>query len=189
MTLDFLIIALVVVATPGTGMIYTVAAGLTRIANRRASDQALDTMLRRLLPAGQPMLLLLADADYFKALNMRYGQSFGDEVLVVFSGILRSLMRSEDIVSRIGGDSIGVLLPGATSAQTEAVCQRVIMTLTEIRQAAGDNGIPITASVGISRIGKSMDGTLKKAELALFLAKAKGHSRLEIANGRGFPIG
>lgn len=158
---------------------------LTGLTNRKAFI----SMLEHLVADHKGGCVAIFAIDFFKALNMRYGQSFGDEVLVVFSGILRSLLREHDIVSRIGGDSIGVLLPGSTPAQSEAVCQRVILTLTDIHKSAGENGIPITASVGLSRIGSSMDATLKKAELALFLAKAKGRNRLEMAKGRGFPIG
>ena len=158
---------------------------LTGLTNRKAFI----SMLEHLVAERAGGCVAIFAIDYFKALNMRYGQSFGDEVLVVFTGILRSLLRAQDIVSRIGGERVCVLLPGSTAAQSEAVCQRVILTLTEIHKAAGENGIPITASVGVARIGKSVDATLKKAELALFLAKAKGRNRLEMARGRGFPIG
>lgn len=157
---------------------------LTGLTNRKAFVSMLDHLVAERTGGCVAIFAI----DYFKALNLRYGESFGNEVLVVFSGILRSLLRSQDIVSRIGGETIGVLLPGSTAALTEAVCQRVIRTLTEIHQEAGRNSIPITASVGVARIGKTMDGTLKKAELALFLAKAKGRNRLEMAKGGGFPI-
>lgn len=153
---------------------------LTGLTNR----QAFVMMLQHLLDKRIGGCLAIFSIDYFKSMNMQYGQAFGDEVLVVFAGLLRNLMRADDTISRIGGETIGVLLPAASPDQAQAVCQRVIATLSEIRRAAGAGGIPITASVGVSRIETSLDDTIRRAELALFLARAKGRDRLEMEDGR-----
>lgn len=153
---------------------------LTGLTNRRAFM----SMLQHLVDSGSGGCIALFSLDYFKALNMRFGQSFGDEVLVVFAELLRNMMRREDTISRIGSDTLSVLLPGASADQAEAICQRVIAALADIRQAAGPDSVSITASVGVSRIGKSLDATMKRAEMALFLAEAKGRNRLEMDSGR-----
>lgn len=158
---------------------------LTGLTNRRAFM----SMLQHLVDADTAGCLALFSLDYFKALNMRFGQSFGDEVLVTFAELLRNMMRGEDIISRIGSETLGVLLPGAQADQAEAICQRVIAALADIRQAAGPDSVSITASVGVSRIGKSLDTTMKRAEMALFLARAKGRNRLEMDSGRRLPQG
>jgi diguanylate cyclase (GGDEF)-like protein/PAS domain S-box-containing protein len=156
---------------------------LTGLTNRKAFI----AMLRHLGDHGVGGCLALFEIDYFKAINMQHGQSVGDEVIVVFSDLLRTMMRSDDIVSRIGGESLGVLLPRATPDQAEAICARVITTLSEIRQTAGSKPLSITASAGVARIEGSLDDTLKRAELALFFAKAKGRNRLEMDEGLRFP--
>lgn len=156
---------------------------LTGLTNRRAFTLMLQHMVDKRIGG----CLAIFSIDYFKAINMQHGQAFGDEVLIVFSGLLRSLMRSDDILSRIGGETIGVLLPATTPGQVEPICQRVIATLSEIRRSAGPGGVAITASVGVARIETSFDDTMKRAELALFMARAKGRDRLEMEDARALP--
>lgn len=156
---------------------------LTGLTNRKAFI----AMLQHLVDQRIGGCLALFDIDHFKTINMQYGQSVGDEVLVVFSDLLRTMMRSDDIISRVGGESLGVLLPAATPDRAEAICARVITTLADIRQKAGSKDLSITASAGIARIEGSLDDTLKRAELALFFAKAKGRNRLELDEGARFP--
>lgn len=153
---------------------------LTGLANRTAFI----SMLQHLVDTTHDGAVAIVSIDYFRAMNMRHGQAFGDEVLVVFSELLRSLMRSDDIIARIGGESLAVLLPGASAVQAQAVCQRIISALAEIRGTIGPDGTPITASIGLARICSSLDETMTRAEMALFLAKAKGRNRLEIDGGR-----
>lgn len=156
---------------------------LTGLTNRKAFI----AMLQHLVDTRVGGCLALFDIDHFKTINMKYGQAVGDEVLVVFADLLRTLMRSEDTISRIGSESIGILLPRARADQAEAICARVVTTLSEVRQTAGSQRLAITASAGVARIEGSLDDTLKRAELALFFAKAKGRNRLEMDEGLHFP--
>jgi diguanylate cyclase (GGDEF)-like protein/PAS domain S-box-containing protein len=156
---------------------------LTGLTNRRAFI----AMLQHLVDSKAEGSLALFDIDHFKAINMQYGQSIGDEVLVIFSDLLRVSMRSEDIISRIGSESWAVLLPAADADQAEEMCQLVITTLSEISRATGASGLHVTASAGVAHIAKSLDSTIKRAELALFLAKAKGRNRLEMDGDARFP--
>ncbi len=156
---------------------------LTGLTNRKAFI----SMLQHLVDDEVGGCLALFDIDHFKTINMQHGQSVGDEVLVAFSDLLQAMMRSDDIVSRIGSESLGVLLPRARPDQAEAICARVITALSEIKQTAGSSGLSITASAGVARIEGSLDDTLKRAELALFFAKAKGRNRLEMDEGLRFP--
>jgi diguanylate cyclase (GGDEF)-like protein len=154
---------------------------LTGLTNR----QAFVAMLQHLVQANAGGCLAIFDIDHFKAINMQYGQSIGDEVLVSFAEFLRTLVRSDDIVSRIGGESLGVLLLKATPDQAETMCQRIIAALAEIGQFG--RRISVTASAGVARIHGSVDDTIRRAELALFLAKAKGRNRLEMHEDTRLP--
>jgi diguanylate cyclase (GGDEF)-like protein/PAS domain S-box-containing protein len=156
---------------------------LTGLTNRKAFV----AMLQHLVDREIGGCLALFDIDHFKTINMQHGQSVGDEVLVAFSDLLRAMMRSDDIVSRIGSESLGVLLPRSRPDQAEAVCARMITALSEVRQTAGSSSLSITASAGVARIDGSLDDTFKRAELALFFAKAKGRNRLEMDDGLRFP--
>lgn len=149
---------------------------LTGLTNRRAFTTMLDHMLADRIGG----CVAIFDLDHFKAINLRYGQSLGDEVLVAFAGYVRASLRETDIISRIGGESIGVLLPGAGPADAEVICRRIVSGMGDLGKACGADDIPITASAGVARIGGSVDDTLRRVELALTLAKAKGRNRLEM---------
>lgn len=149
---------------------------LTGLTNRKAFV----SMLEYLVDARIGGFLALFKIDHFKALNMQYGHAFGDRVLVFFADLLRMLTGPEEIISRVGGENLGVLLPGASPNRAAATCEQIVSTLAEIPQLLGDGRVSITASAGVAPIAKSLDETIKRAELALFLAKAKGCSRVEM---------
>jgi len=148
---------------------------LTRLTNRVAFVSMLEYMVCS--KAGGSMALF--DLDHFMTLNMRYGQSAGDEMLCAFSELLRDMVRCEDIISRIGNERFGVLLPGLNPEQASEVCGPVVETLAVLGQSEFDERFGVTASAGIAPISGSLDRTMKHAELALFAAKAKGRSRVE----------
>lgn len=147
---------------------------LTGLTNRKA----LVAMLGHLIGEREPGCMALVSVDYLKAINLRHGQAVGDEVLVAFAEFLRAMMRPEDIVSRFGGQSLAVLFPGTAQDRAEALCQAMIETLARLGFAP-PGAIPVTASAGVTPIGPSLDETIKRAELALFAARAKGRNRIE----------
>jgi diguanylate cyclase (GGDEF)-like protein/PAS domain S-box-containing protein len=152
---------------------------LTGFTNRRACL----SMVQHLLAERIGGSIALFAVDHFKAINMRFGQCFGDDVLVVCAELLRTLTRRQDILCRLGGENLAVLLPATGLAEAEAVCQPVIEALAQSSREAGTSDFAITASCGIVDISGSLDNTLKRAELALFMAKAKGCNRLEVPPG------
>jgi diguanylate cyclase (GGDEF)-like protein/PAS domain S-box-containing protein len=156
---------------------------LTGLTNRKAFLSMLQHMVDERIDG----CLAIFDIDRFRAINMRYGHSFGDEVLVVFAELLMTMMRSADIISRIGGGSIAVLLPGATTARAHAICARVLDDLGEIRQITSSGSFALSASAGIAGIGGSPDNTIKRAELALFFAKSRGPNKLETEDSAKAP--
>ncbi len=156
---------------------------LTSLTNRRAFI----AMLRHLVDEQAEGSLAFFEIDHLKAINMKFGHSAGDEVLVVFADFLRGLIRSQDIVSRVGGSRLGVLLPDAAPDQAESICQRIMATLSELCLPVADNGLSITASAGVARIAGSLDDTIKRAEMALFFARTSGRNRLKMDESRRFP--
>jgi diguanylate cyclase (GGDEF)-like protein/PAS domain S-box-containing protein len=153
---------------------------LTGLTNRAAFI----SMLEHMVDTGMEGCLALFSIDFFRTINMKYGQSVGDEVLVVFADLLREMLRAEDIVSRIGSERFAVLLPRTTPEQAQAICNRVVRTLAELRQKVGESRFAITASASIAHIEETLDSTIERAELALFCAKAKGRNRLEMEKAR-----
>ena len=148
---------------------------LTGLTNR----SAFVSMLQHLVEARIGGCLAMFDIDHFKAINMRYGHAVGDQLLVAFSELVRAFTRNDDIISRIGGESFGILLPGVSFDHAETICRGIVSALAETSGAAGADCLPITVSAGLTKIGTSLDDTIKAGELALTVAKAKGRNRLE----------
>jgi len=151
---------------------------LTRLTNRIAFV----TMLDHVVSSAHRAALALFDIDHFMTLNMRYGQSAGDDLLRAFAGLLRTMTRKEDIISRVGGERFGVIMPGLTPEVAAAACKPIVETLAEAGGAALGGAHAVSTSVGIAQIARSTDSTVKNAELALFMAKAKGRSRIETSS-------
>lgn len=152
---------------------------LTGLTNR----SAFVSMLQHLVEARIGGCLAMFDIDHFKAINMRYGHAVGDQLLVAFSELVRAFTRSDDIISRIGGESFGILLPAAPFDHAETICRRIVSALSETSGAGGADCLPITVSAGLTKICASLDDTIRAGELALTVAKAKGRNRLELDRG------
>lgn len=148
---------------------------LTRLTNRIAFVAMLD----HLVAGPHRAALALFDIDHFMTLNMRFGQSAGDDLLREFAGLLRALSRREDIISRVGSERFGVIMPGLKPEAAAGVWMPVVEALAEAGGATFGADFPVSTSVGIAEIARSTDSTVKHAELALFMAKAKGRSRIE----------
>lgn len=144
---------------------------LTRLTNREAFTRMLD----HLVESGRAGHIALFDLDHFRRLNLRHGHSGGDRVLIAFAGLLRTLLRADDILSRVGGGTFGVLLPEASEDQALRACERVIASIGELEDGAGPDRM-ISASAGLARFAGSADATLRNAELALIAAKARGRA-------------
>lgn len=149
---------------------------LTGLTNRAAFI----SMLEHMLDAGMEGYLALFSIDFFRTINMQYGQQTGDEVLRVFADLLREMLRGDDIISRIGSERFAVLLPRTGREEAQGICERVVTTLADLRQKVGESRFAITASASVASITDSLDSTLERAEMALFVAKAKGRNRLEM---------
>lgn len=161
--------------------------GMTGIANRRAFDQALEAMLRRLRSAGQPMVLLLSDADYFKALNDAMGHLHGDECLRAIAGVCAAAAANADgLAARFGGEEFAVLLPGhdAGSARRAAEALRGGIEALGLPHPASSLAQVVTVSVGgvVSGPEDTRDSRalLEAADRALYAAKASGRNRVQI---------
>lgn len=157
---------------------------LTGAGNRRAFQDTLEQEASRARRYGRPFALILLDLDHFKRLNDRYGHSVGDEALVTLVNTVRAQLRRSDVVARLGGDEFGVILPetklrGSTGAGAEATADKLLQAIQTAQLSVGE---PLHVSLGCTewRVDDTVETLLKRADDALFMAKAAGRGRAHL---------
>ncbi|MFL6635991.1 MAG: diguanylate cyclase [Massilia sp.] len=157
---------------------------LTGVANRRAFFEAGELELNRNRRAPRPTALILVDADHFKVINDRHGHAGGDAVLRHLGQLLAATFRQVDVVARVGGEEFAVLLPSTDLDAAVAVAER-LRGLVASRPVAYDGAlIGLTISAGVAVCdgeAPGLDGLMKRADQALYAAKAAGRDRIEAA--------
>ncbi len=130
--------------------------------------------------------LLFIDLDNFKTLNDTLGHDIGDLLLQQVAQRLTTCIREGDTVARLGGDEFVVMLedlsenPEEAATQTKAVGDKILATFNRPYELAG-LGHHSSSSIGVTLFGdqrESMDELLKRADLAMYQAKAAGRNTL-----------
>lgn len=155
---------------------------LTGLPNRILFRDRLDLALARARREGGVDAVMFLDLDEFKVINDSLGHPAGDEVLLEVARRLDGLLRAEDTVARFGGDEFTVLVEGLpTESAALEVAYRVRDCLTEPLFLAGRE-IALSASVGLVLTGgsDSSDDLLRDADAAMYRAKEKGRSGVEL---------
>jgi diguanylate cyclase (GGDEF)-like protein/PAS domain S-box-containing protein len=157
---------------------------LTGLANRRALAQAYDKISRPAADAAGGSYIALFDLDHFKLVNDQHGHAAGDEVLKRFALILRSRMRAEDLVARIGGEEFAVLFSGITEREAMDACERVRAQFAARTNRTSDGAeIRTTVSVGLAAVEpeRTFTESLEVADQALYQSKNGGRNRLSLS--------
>jgi diguanylate cyclase (GGDEF)-like protein len=156
---------------------------LTGVANRRHFDERLTVEIARAERYGNPLCLLLLDLDHFKRINDSAGHAAGDDVLRLAARSMAASARATDFVARIGGEEFAVLLPEQDFSGAFAVAENLRALVAGLDTTAIAPGLRVTASLGIAalRPGEARDSLLRRADAALYAAKAAGRDRVVAA--------
>jgi diguanylate cyclase (GGDEF)-like protein len=156
---------------------------LTGLFNRRT----LENRVRDLVTAEVPFSLAMLDLDHFKVLNDTFGHATGDRALRLFAGVMRSVMRENDIVGRHGGEEFVVVLPHSDVTQSAPVLHRLREQL-QVELASAEVP-PFTYSAGLVDSSATSDYfvMLHAADEALMSAKANGRDRIVIGDTASVP--
>jgi diguanylate cyclase (GGDEF)-like protein len=158
---------------------------LTGLSNRRQFDLSLVHEFKRAVRSTLPLGLALIDVDHFRAFNELYGPAAGDACLRQVAQVIRNIpRRAGDIVARYAGEEVALLLPLADDAGAETVAQAIIEAVraAAIPHAGSDSGF-LTVSCGtasftsVANLSNPLD-LVRRADLALFKAKADGRDRV-----------
>ncbi len=159
---------------------------LTRLPNRRLLLDRLHQALASCSRKERQGALLFIDLDNFKALNDTLGHDIGDLLLQQVALRLAGCVREGDTVARLGGDEFVVMLEDLSgnaeeaATQTTVVGEKVLAMLNQPYLLVGNEHYS-TPSIGVTLFGgqrETVDDLLKRADLAMYQAKAAGRNTL-----------
>jgi diguanylate cyclase (GGDEF)-like protein len=155
---------------------------LTRIWNRSSVLDILDREMERGRREKQPLGLILADLDHFKAINDNFGHFGGDAVLREFVRRMSGSMRPYDSIGRYGGEEFLIVLPGCDDAATRKQAERMRTALADQAMAFNEESKIITCSFGatafVPGVEVNAESLIRLADDALYGAKRQGRNRV-----------
>jgi len=154
---------------------------LTSLANRRHLIDQLESEFTRARRYRRPLSLIYIDMDGFKSINDRFGHLFGDEILRGAALAMRAVLRSADLLARIGGDEFSVLLPETDVEGGRGVANKLRKALSAYSQRLDPVIPPLSFSAGVGQLrreDKSIDDLLARADEAQYRAKEAGKGQI-----------
>jgi diguanylate cyclase (GGDEF)-like protein len=154
---------------------------LTGLANRTLLNEHLEIALARGARNSRRFAVMFIDLDNFKSVNDTLGHQAGDELLANVGQCLKTCLRDEDIIARVGGDEFVVVVSSESNKKgTEKVARRLIKSIAALDYKTGDGDI-VSASIGVAIFpenGDDVETILKNADAAMYTAKRNGKNRL-----------
>jgi diguanylate cyclase (GGDEF)-like protein/PAS domain S-box-containing protein len=129
---------------------------------------------------------LFCDVDHFKAVNDTYGHAAGDAVLRMLADRLSSVVRDGDVVARIGGDELLVLLDGVAGLAEAMRLATEIGAVASLPMVIGGTPLEVTLSIGVTMMAPTdgMETLLERADRAMYRAKQFGRNRVVVIPDR-----
>jgi diguanylate cyclase (GGDEF)-like protein len=154
---------------------------LTGLFNHASILEHLEREVARAARDREPLGVLLADLDNFKAINDNYGHLCGDDVLRETADRLSGAVRGYDLVGRYGGEEFLILFPGWAFESAPSRVDDVLNAVRAVPFVIEDREITITCSVGVAVFRPDQDQAstrevLSRADTALYVAKNSGRN-------------
>ena len=127
---------------------------VTGVLNRRAGIEVLEETIEEATKKGKDFIICFADIDGFKRINDTFGHNEGDKLLWSVGNILRSNIRKEDTVFRIGGDEFIIIFPNTTLEEAKTICGSVCRKIEELKGKDNSN-YKIGLSCGFAEYGSN----------------------------------
>lgn len=154
---------------------------LSGVLTRRAFVDAANIEFQRARRYGFPLSVLMIDIDHFKALNDTHGHGAGDEAIRMLGETCSRLLRTSDLIGRMGGEEFAVVLPHTDSAAAEPLANRLREAVGALLVRASAPDVRFTISVGVAMRTRADDNvleTINRADRALYDAKHAGRNRV-----------
>jgi diguanylate cyclase (GGDEF)-like protein len=157
---------------------------LTGLLNRRRFEAELADRVAQAGRYGGGGALVLLDLDDFKSINDSLGHPAGDAVIKSTAALLREQLRETDVLARLGGDELAVLLPRASAEQARRVAAKLVEAVRGHRVPFKGKRLRVTTSVGVAPISQprtqSAEDLMVEADIAVYGAKAAGRDRVRV---------
>ncbi|HKT54448.1 MAG TPA: GGDEF domain-containing protein, partial [Caulobacteraceae bacterium] len=159
---------------------------LTKLANRKAFDEALQAACAEAGANKQPLTLAVLDIDHFKTFNDTWGHQTGDQVLRYVSGIIGKVAVAPRLAARYGGEEFAIIFPDESAGEVlktledirKEVCSRRLR-----RRSTNEDLGAITLSAGLAQLRPGEEGAslIERADEALYASKRAGRNRVTAA--------
>lgn len=157
---------------------------LTGLYNRRYIIEKLPVDLLNAVLSSNELSIIIADIDFFKSVNDRYGHLAGDETLKKVAKTLSDcIKRDSDWIARYGGEEFLICMPDADVETAKTTAEYMRKSLETLAIRYDDTEFNVTASFGIHNMkstrSESVDDLIKHADEKLYMAKRNGRNRIE----------
>ena len=163
---------------------------LTGIFNRRAIEDLASRAISASRRHGIPLAIMIVDVDHFKRINDEYGHDAGDQALIETVRRMRHIMRSEDLVGRLGGEEFVAVMPDIDLGSAHAAAERLRRSFSDFPMTISGNARPVevtlTVSVGVASLEPHdllFSHLLRRADRAMYAAKAAGRNTVMLDAG------
>jgi len=156
---------------------------LTGLPNRNLFHDRLSLAMATARRTHDGFALLCIDIDHFKFVNDSFGHDAGDELLRQIAARMRGSLRRTDTLARMGGDEFVAILEQILDPELAGNMAEKLLASCRGDYELGGHRVRVTMSVGLSlypRDGQEADGLLKRADLAMYRAKATGKNRYQL---------
>jgi two-component system, cell cycle response regulator len=149
---------------------------LTATSSRTSLLRELEAAIGRAAKTGQPLVVVMADLDHFKVINDQHGHLAGDRVLKDVAARIKAALREFDLVGRYGGEEFVILLENTSLHTAHQVAERIRRRIGTEPVQLGSATVEVTISQGLAiyREGDDVPSLLKRADQAMYRAKAAG---------------
>ena len=163
---------------------------LTGLKMRAAFEEKSVAVLENAGKRRSPVSMIVADIDHFKQVNDIWGHQAGDQAIASFGELLRSMVRTDDLCGRIGGEEFCVIVRDCEIEAARKLAERICSAFERMEHEEIGAGIRLTASFGVAswREGEGYGKIFARADSALYAAKEGGRNRVESESEKERPV-
>ncbi|MEW9798285.1 ligand-binding sensor domain-containing protein [Alteromonas sp. CYL-A6] len=154
---------------------------LTGLKNRRDFRTHAEHEVERFRRTGRTFSVLMMDIDNFKQINDQRGHAVGDAVLVAAAGVMKNMVRKNDLLARWGGEEFIILATDTALEQARLMAEKIRTALEQERIIVAHQSFRITVTIGVSEIQseQSLDDCINTADKRLYQGKREGRNNVQ----------